>query len=165
MTTGQQLYLLLKELWGFMPSTEMASLRFLGSVAKSGHLWSITFHDGESDGWRIFPSNSPPCACHMRSFTIFEDWNILLNRGISGKYHITLTWTPLLFLVPLLFTFHLEAPHVGREGASFNSFLKSMQSLGSACIFFHIPFPMHSMFFCFIHRQWQLIVERQHITK
>ena len=148
-----------------MPSTKMASLRFLGSASKSSHLWSITFHDGVFDGWCIFSSNSSPCACHMRYFTIFKDWNILLNHGIGGKCHITLAGTPLVFLVPFLFTFHLEAPHVGHEDVSFNSFLKSMQSLGSACIFFHIPFPMHSMFFCFIHRQWQLIVERQHITK
>ena len=140
MTTSQQLCLLLKELWGFIPSTEMASLRFLGSAEKSSHLWSITFHDGSLMDDAFFSSNSSPCACHMRSFTIFKDYNILLNHGIGGKCHITLAGTPLVFLVPLLFTFHLEAPHVGHETASFNSFLKSMQSLGYACIFsYSIP--------------------------
>ena len=139
MTTSQQLCLLLKELWGFMSSTEMASLRFLSlqqNQAIYGQWPSMT-----GVWWMMhFSSNSSPCACHMRSFTIFKDWNILLNHGIGGKYHITLAGTPLRFLVPLLFTFHLEAPHVGHEDASFNAFLKSMQSLGYACTFsYSIP--------------------------
>ena len=33
-----------------MPSTEMTSLKFLGSKESSSHLGSTNFHDGESDG-------------------------------------------------------------------------------------------------------------------
>ena len=56
-----------------MSSANMASLKFLGSEENSGHLWSTSFHDGEYDGWHIFPSKLLSSACHMSYFAIFDD--------------------------------------------------------------------------------------------
>ena len=120
-----------------IPSAEIASLRFLQFEANSSHIWFTSCHVGEFTGCQSLPLFFLPCACHFRSFAILGDCNILLNLGMGGKYHNTFVGILLVFLVPTLFTFHLDIPQVGHEDASFNSFLYNMQSFGFACIFFY----------------------------
>ena len=143
---GQQLCLLLIELWQFILSIEMTSLRILGSEAKLGHLWSTSFHDEESDGWCNLPSNSLSWACHMRPFAIFGDRNNLLNLGIGGKYHITFAGTPFLFLVFVLSNFHREVAQVGHEDNPSNHSY-TICNHSNKHVFSQISFTMHSMSF------------------
>ena len=70
---GQQLYLLVIELCGLIPSAEMASLRFLESEANCGHIWFTNCQVGESTGCRSLPSFSLSCACHFRSLVVSGD--------------------------------------------------------------------------------------------
>ena len=110
----------------------LASLRFRGSEAKSGHIWSTSFHVEESDGWCSLPSYSLSLACHIRCLAVSEDWNILLNLGIGGKYYKTFAGTPFLIFPSSLFVFHLDFPQVGHAITSLYWFLYKIQSLGHA---------------------------------
>lgn len=129
---------------GINTSVEMASLRFLGSPPKSGHYFSINFHDGESDGWHIFPSNSLSCACQMRSFTIVEEWNILLKYGIGGKYYMTLPRTHFLVVVlkELIFTLKLHKKDM-KSHFLVHSYLICNHS--NIYVSFHNPFLLYNM--------------------
>ena len=70
---GQQLYVLLRELCGFIPSAVNVIRRFLGSNAKVGHLLSTNFHDGESTGCQSLPSSTLSFVCQVKSLAVSKD--------------------------------------------------------------------------------------------
>ena len=70
---NHQLYVLLRELCGFIPSTAKVRQRFLGSNTKVGHLLSTNFQDDESAGCRSLPSFTLSFACQVKSLAVCED--------------------------------------------------------------------------------------------
>ena len=124
--TGQELCLLLKFPYGFIPSVASPILKFLDSAPKSGNVSSILFHWGESAGCRRRLSHFLPSACHVRFFASSLTPNNLLNLGTIGKYHKTLAEGPSVSSSPFLpsnFFLNRDNPHVGHTFNVAKSFL------------------------------------------
>ena len=84
---GQQLYVLLRELCGFIPPAANARQRFLRFKVNVGHWLCTNCHDGEYAGCRSLPSSTFLFACLVKSLAVSEDWNMRLNLGMGAKYH------------------------------------------------------------------------------
>ena len=149
-TTGQQLYVLLRELYGLILLTDKTRWRILRFDAKVGHFSSTNFNEGEPVGCRSFLSTT---LKPVKSLVVCDEWNIRLNLGIRGKYHKTFVGIPNLYLSILpSFFFHLDKPQVRHSESLSYYFLCSHESFKQVCNFIYSKPKGEIIFFCLIHK-------------